>query len=152
MSKPRMITLSSLIMIGIFFASACSSANSTQSTATPKMETGAMPDFVQSAPPAVQTAYQFAFANPHALETVPCYCGCGRIGHKSNLNCYIKDIAADGTVTFDNHAAYCGICVNITDDVMRLQAQGKSPLDIRKYVDAQYSSYGPSTDTAIPTE
>jgi hypothetical protein len=65
-----------------------------------------MPDFVQQAPPNVQEAYRFAVANPDILTKMPCYCGCGGVGHTSNLDCYVKAFNADGSVAeFDNHAA-----------------------------------------------
>src|SRR5512145_2231480 len=70
-----------------------------------------LPDFLSDAPPRVREAYRFAVANPQALETIPCYCGCGAMGHKSNLMCYVNEVAADVTVKYDNHAAGCGICV-----------------------------------------
>jgi hypothetical protein len=112
----------------------------------------AFPDSLRDAPPRVREAYRFAVANPQALETIPCYCGCGAMGHKSNLMCYINEVAVDGTVKYDNHAAGCGICVDITQDVMRLMTEGRTPKAIRTYVDATYSSFGPSTDTVLPTE
>ncbi|MBZ0291301.1 MAG: PCYCGC domain-containing protein [Anaerolineae bacterium] len=109
-----------------------------------------MPDFVQSAPVRVQQAYQFAVANPDMLTHQPCYCGCGAMGHTSNLSCYIQDVDTNGVVRFDNHAAGCGICVDITQDVMRMTREGQSQPAIRQYVDATYSSFGPSTDTPLP--
>ena len=148
----RLLRLCLVVIVGTLLVSACSSAAPAQPTGRPKMAMGDMPDFVQNAPLTVQEAYQFAVTNPHALETVPCYCGCGNMGHKSNLNCYIKDTSADGKIIFDNHAAYCGVCVDITKDVKRLQQQGKSPREIRAYVDAQYSSFGPSTNTVMPVD
>ena len=111
-----------------------------------------LPDYAQSAPPRVQEAYQFAVANPDILAHQPCYCGCGAMGHTSNLSCYVQNFAEDGTVTFDNHAAGCGICVDITQDVMRLMREGRSQREIRTYVDAQYSPFGPSTDTPFPLQ
>jgi len=63
-----------------------------------------MPADVQSAPMTVQQAYQFAAANPDAMQNIPCYCGCGSMGHRSNLDCYIKSVRADGTIEFENHA------------------------------------------------
>jgi hypothetical protein len=112
-----------------------------------------LPDFLGDAPPRVREAYQFAVANPHELEKYPCYCGCGAMGHTSNLSCYISDIdEASHAVSFDNHAAGCGICVDITHDVMRLMREGRSSPEIRTYIDAQYSAFGPSTDTPFPTE
>jgi len=111
-----------------------------------------MPDFVQNAQPLVQQAYQYAVTNPDALKTVPCFCGCVNMGHTSNLDCYIKATSADGKITFDNHAAFCGICVDITNDVMRLRTQGKSAREIRGFIDTKYGSSGPSTNTVMPID
>ena len=112
-----------------------------------------MPDEVKAAPLVVQQAYQFAVANPNALKHIPCYCGCGKMGHKSNYACYVQDTASGkpvtgklvaGTPALDSHALGCSICVDITQDVMRLTKEGRSAQDIRAYVDATYSKYGPS--------
>lgn len=111
-----------------------------------------LPDFLSGAPPKVREAYLFAAANPRELEKYPCYCGCGAMGHTSNLSCYISEIDETSAISFDNHAAGCGICVDITQDVMRLMREGRSSPEIRAYVDAQYSAFGPSTDTPFPTE
>lgn len=110
-----------------------------------------VPQFVHNAPERVQTAYRYAVENPHELENYPCYCGCGAMGHTSNLSCYVRDTDAEGGITYDNHAAGCGICVDITQDVMRLRQEGKSALQIRAYVDATYSSFGPGTNTPLPS-
>jgi len=122
----RLLELSLLLLVLTVLISARSSPTSAPSTDMPKMAMADMPGFVKSAPPTVQQAYQFAVTNPHALETVPCYCGCGKMGHKSNLKCFIKDASADGKIAFDDHAANCGICVDIAQDVMRLRQQGNS--------------------------
>ena len=103
-----------------------------------------MPMDVQSAPVAVQEAYQFNVANPDIMQDIPCYCGCGDIGHTSNYDCYVSDVDASGKITFDNHALGCSICVDITQDVMRMLRDGKTPQDARAYIDATYSKYGPS--------
>ena len=103
-----------------------------------------MPMDVQSAPVAVQEAYQFASINPDIMKDIPCYCGCGDIGHTSNYSCYVSGVDDKGKIAFDNHALGCSICVDITQDVMRMLDDGKSPQDARAYVDATYSKYGPS--------
>jgi hypothetical protein len=110
-----------------------------------------LPGFMADAPAKFKQAYQFAIANPHDLETIPCYCGCGAMGHQNNLDCYIQEVALDGTITFDNHARGCGICVDITQDVMMLKGQGKLPSAIRAFIDDKYSKFGPSTDTPLPS-
>lgn len=63
-----------------------------------------LPEQVRRAPPMVQEAYRFAIANPEVLSRLPCYCGCGNIGHKSNLDCFIREFKPDGTIVFDDHA------------------------------------------------
>jgi hypothetical protein len=103
-----------------------------------------MPAEVQSAPVTVQQAYQFASANPDVMKNIPCYCGCGSVGHTSNYSCYVSSVDEKGKFAFDNHALGCSICVDITQDVMRLLKDGKSTPDIRAYVDSTYSKYGPS--------
>src|SRR5512143_786552 len=73
-----------------------------------------MPAEVKSAPTTVQQAYQFAVANSVVLKQIPCYCGCGKIGHTSNYACYVKNAAENGSITYDDHALGCSICVDIT--------------------------------------
>ncbi len=102
-----------------------------------------MPVAVKRAPKTVKEAYQFAVANPELLSQIPCYCGCGGMGHTSNYSCYMS-VRADGTRQFDGHALGCSICVDITRDMMRLLDQGQSVPEIRLYVDVVYSKYGPS--------
>lgn len=102
-----------------------------------------LPQEMQSAPTSVREAYQFAVANPEALKNVPCYCGCGGIGHTSNYSCYIKQAKSDGTVVFDKHALGCSICVDIAQMVMKLTREGKSPGQIHDQVVATFSSFGP---------
>ena len=103
-----------------------------------------MPAEVHSAPVTVQEAYQFNVANPEIMQEIPCYCGCGAIGHTSNYACYVSHVDDTGNITFDNHALGCSICVDITQDVMRMLKDGKSPQEARAYIDATYSKYGPS--------
>ena len=108
------------------------------------MPLGEMPAEVQSAPMTVQAAYQFNAANPDIMKDIPCYCGCGDIGHTSNYDCYVSSADDKGNLSFDNHALGCSICVDITKDVMRMLRDGKTPQDARAYIDATYSKYGTS--------
>ncbi len=103
-----------------------------------------LPAEVQSAPLVVQQAYQFAAANPQVMQGIPCYCGCGRIGHTSNYSCYVSGVDAQGRITFDQHALGCSLCVNITQDAMRLLKEGKTVPEIKAYVDTAYGKYGTS--------
>ncbi|HEX6304453.1 MAG TPA: PCYCGC motif-containing (lipo)protein [Anaerolineales bacterium] len=124
---------------------ACSSSSSVKHNSSMQMAAlSEMPPEVQSAPVVVQEAYQFAAANPEVLEAIPCYCGCGAMGHTSNYSCYFTGESAGDGLAFDPHALGCSICVDITQDSMRLLQQGKSMSEIRAYIDGTYASFGPS--------
>lgn len=65
-----------------------------------------LPKFIKAAPAATREAYLYAMARQDVLQYVPCYCGCGQhSGHQSNLDCFIKGRAANGTFVFDDHGA-----------------------------------------------
>ncbi len=141
--KPRKFLFPFLILIlSIPILSACSTQGGPSDQKM--MPLDKMPAEVQSAPVAVQQAYQFASANPDVMKGIPCYCGCGQIGHTSNYSCYIQNSDAHGNLTFDNHALGCSLCVTITQDAMRLLKEGKTVPQIKAYVDATYSKYGSS--------
>lgn len=144
----RRATILFLLVLGAFVLASCANQPLPYTLASDSV----LPQFLDGASDRVREAYRFAVANPHELEKYPCYCGCGKMGHTSNRSCYIKDIDAAGNITFDEHASGCGICADITQDVMRLMREGKTSREIRAYIDGQYSSYGPSTDTPLPTE
>ena len=38
------------------------------------------------------------------LKYIPCYCGCERVGHRSNHDCYVKGVTPDGRPKWDDHA------------------------------------------------
>jgi len=138
----KLLFLSIIVVLLSTTISACSTQK--QANDLQMMSMGQMPADVQSAPVTVQAAYQFAAANPDIMKNIPCYCGCGNVGHTSNYSCYVSQVDDKGKFTFDDHALGCSICVDITQDVMRLLKDGKSPQDARAYVDATYSKYGSS--------
>lgn len=131
------------IILSIFAAtgSACSSSKEADLHMMPLDQ---MPTEVQMAPVVVQRAYQFASANPEIMKDIPCYCGCGNVGHTSNYSCYVPQVDEKGNITFEHHALGCSICVDITQDVMRLLREGKSPQEAGAYINVTYSKYGPS--------
>lgn len=109
-----------------------------------------LPDRVKHASHRVVQAYEYAVTHPEEVEKYPCYCGCGPMGHTSNLSCYASGFTDDGTPIWDYHATGCGICVDITLDVQRLKNEGWSSPDVRRYIDSQYGRFGPGTDTPLP--
>jgi len=141
-SKTRKLIFLSIIVVLITTAiSACSTSKSSD-VHLYMMPMDQMPAEVQSAPVAVQEAYQFASINPEVMKDIPCYCGCGNIGHTSNYDCYVSDVDTQGNIQFDNHALGCSICVDITKDVMRMLQDRKTPAEARTYVDATYAKFG----------
>jgi hypothetical protein len=133
-----------ILIIGVIALASLPACSAQQTTDLHMMPMDQMPAEVQSAPVTVQTAYQFAAANPEVIQNIPCYCGCGGIGHTSNYSCYVSSVDDKGKITFDNHALGCSICVDITQDVMRMLREGKSLQEARVYIDATYSKYGQS--------
>lgn len=145
-SSPRLLLLLLILMVVLSGSlSACSgtgASNDEHDLAMASLDD--MPAEVKSAPVAVRQAYQFNVANPDVMTQLPCYCGCGAMGHTSNYSCYVSSVDANGTVNYDTHALGCSICVDITQDAMRLIGQGKTVAEIKAYVDQTYSQYGPS--------
>ena len=133
-----------VLLIGLITLTSLSACSSQQSADLSMMSINQMPVEVQSAPLTVQAAYSFSAANPDIMQDIPCYCGCGDIGHTSNYDCYVSSVDEQGKITFDNHALGCSICVDITQDVMRMVRDGKSQADARAYIDETYSRYGTS--------
>lgn len=146
---PRMFRCFSLLFLGLLFVvsgflTACGAQSSGVNQGLAMASMDGMPSDVKNAPLTVQQAYQFNIANPDVMKQIPCYCGCGAMGHTSNYSCYVSSVEADGKVNFDTHALGCSICVDITQDTMRLLKQGKTIPEIKAYVDQTYVQYGPS--------
>jgi hypothetical protein len=133
-----------LVLLASLLTGCSGSQSSASKHSFPMASMEGMPAEVKQAPVSVQQSYQFAVANQEILEQIPCYCGCGAMGHQSNYACYVSDRNADGSVVYDSHALGCSICVDITLDTMRLLDQGKNVAEIKAYVDQTYAQFGPS--------
>lgn len=144
MKRPAQLTLVFVLLISLL-SSGLTGCTSSQQHEVAMAPMDGMPEMVHDAPVRVQEAYQFAVANPEMLQQIPCYCGCGAMGHTSNYSCYVAETGADGVIIYDEHALACGICVDISQDVMRLLAQGKSVEEIFVEVDYTYARFGPPT-------
>jgi hypothetical protein len=140
----KVISILIFLPLIISFLTSCSTSSASGEADLSMTPLDSMPGKVKSAPLIVQQAYQFAFANPEIMQQIPCYCGCGAVGHTSNYACYVSDMDRNGTVIYDAHALGCSICVDITQDTMRMLEQGKSTSEIKSFIDQTYSQYGPS--------
>ncbi len=111
-----------------------------------------LPTFLDKLDPQLKDIYTVAGNNAELLSWIPCYCGCGEnAGHKSNKNCFIKEIKQNGEVVWDSHATTCVNCLEIAVKSASMQQNGKSPLEIRNYIDNTYKEgYAKPTPTPMP--
>ena len=136
-SAPWLAVIFSLILLA-------SCAPGESSSSLEMLSADALPGQIRTAPAVVVDAYRFAVANPDILKQVPCYCGCDSVGHQSNYACYVSEVDSSGAPVYDQHALGCSICVDITQDVMRMHQEGKTLDEIRTAIDETYALYGPS--------
>lgn len=141
--KIQRLTLLTVILAVVLLSAACQ-PDEHGSSGPDAADMQAMPQEIQDAPASVRQAYLFNVAHPDLMKQIPCYCGCGTMGHTSNYACYVQDVDANSAVTYDTHALGCSICVDITQDAKRLFEQGKDAAQIKAYIDQTYSQYGPS--------
>ncbi|NHN33659.1 hypothetical protein G9U52_27965 [Paenibacillus sp. S3N08] len=112
-----------------------------------------LPKFLKNQPEQTQQIYQIAGLSMDKLQWIPCYCGCGdEVGHKSNKNCFIKEVKSDGSVVWDDHGTRCGVCMQIALTTAQLSKDGKAIKEIRNIIDTQYNKgYAKPTDTPMPS-
>ncbi len=111
----------------------------------------ARPDYVRGADARVQEAYRFALERPDVIRWMPCFCGCASMGHTSNLDCFLRARMSVGAVAFEEHAAYCDVCVQTALLAKQRIGEGRSLGAIRAEVDATFGGNGvPGTPTDLP--
>jgi hypothetical protein len=103
---------------------------------------------VHTAPAKGIREYNANILHGKEIAYLPCYCGCGSVGHKSNFNCFFKKFE-DGSLYTDLHGENCETCLEITRSYLKQKAAGKSLPEIRDNVEKQYSGSKP-TDTPKP--
>jgi hypothetical protein len=63
-----------------------------------------LPDYVVNSSKMVKETYTMASNYPEVVGQVPCFCGCEADGHKSNLDCFVKQMGPNNTVEeWDQH-------------------------------------------------
>lgn len=100
------ILVCSVFFLGAAFLSCPAYGTTKAAPALPMAAVGDLPDWVRESKPDIIEAYRFAAANPEILKKIPCYCGCVAAGHKSNYDCYVKEVRPDGSIVFDRHGSY----------------------------------------------
>ena len=99
----------------------------------------------------VRAIYRFAAEHPEVLHYIPCFCGCQRLGHKSNEDCFVTSRAKNGDVTaWNDHGMMCPMCLSIGARAMQLY-NAKVPLTrIRADIVKTYDHTGDATPTPEP--
>jgi hypothetical protein len=100
----------------------------------------------------VRTVYAFAAHHSDVLRYVPCFCGCERMGHRTNDDCFVARRSASGQVLqWQPHGVICEICLDVAHEAMQLHHTGASVDQIRAAIDREWSSRGTShTNTPLP--
>lgn len=62
------------------------------------------PEWLAQFDPEVKSLYAFQIVNGPLMRYMPCFCGCGGDGHRSNRDCYVNAVNSDGSVVFDSMA------------------------------------------------
>lgn len=104
------------------------------------------------APQDLRGVYAYAARNKELLQQIPCYCGCVREGHRSNLNCFVSAFRPDGTPVWTDHSFSCPMCVHIARETMLMSSQGMSVERVRQEIDNRYRALGDPTNTPAPSQ
>ena len=101
------IAMLTILLAGVVVAACGTAAPARQDAADPRLNlapASALPAELRQLPAGVQEAYRFALANREALSKIPCYCGCGSVGHMDNWMCYLRPEGTSDQPVFDYHA------------------------------------------------
>ncbi|MDR7075086.1 hypothetical protein J2Y03_000074 [Neobacillus niacini] len=111
----------------------------------------ALPDYVLNTSEKIEETYTMAATYPEVLASVPCFCGCGMIGHESNLDCFVGQFGDENAVTeWSDHGVSCDVCVDIAQDAVEMHQDGKSLKKINDLIIKKYEDYGEATQTPEP--
>lgn len=110
-----------------------------------------LPTFLNEYSENIQIIYQAAGKSMELLQWIPCYCGCGdHAGHRSSLNCFVKQVNQNGSVVWDDHGTRCNVCLEIAAEAIKMKQDGKTVKEIRQYIDEKYKEgYANPTDTPM---
>lgn len=159
--KKRLIVIAAMLAVTVSLT-ACGKKEASNEPHTHRTASGDLQETTSSLknPPAflnnqvkqIGLVYQLAAQNTDLLQWIPCYCGCGEsAGHRSNLNCFIKEVKTDGSVVWDDHGTRCGTCMEIAVISAKLKQEGKSAKEIRAMIEQTYKQgYAKPTNTPMP--
>lgn len=146
-SAVRMLFLIAAVTIfTVFILTACGKAsnNGTHMHGSETFETTESfdqpPAFLADYSNLTRTLYAEVGSVKDILKQINCYCGCMEEEdkmHDSLYRCYIAE-EKDGKVTWTDHSAGCGICLEEVQDIVKLHKEGKSVDQIRQAIDDKF--------------
>jgi hypothetical protein len=100
------------------------------------------PAYPMARPPeVVKAAYKFAAEHPEVMSYVPCFCGCERMGHRGNEDCFVKARDVNGDVVqWEDHGMECAVCLDVATRSLQMYTSGASVTDIRAAIEKQYKT------------
>jgi hypothetical protein len=79
--------------------------------------------------------YRFAAEHPRPYREVPCFCGCdATLEHRFLLDCFVRP---DGA--WEAHAAGCAVCIQESEIVRLMLAEGATVDQIRTEIVGRYT-------------
>jgi hypothetical protein len=100
----------------------------------------------------VRQVYAFAAHHGDVLKYIPCFCGCERLGHQGNDECFVQRRGTGGKVeAWEPHGVICEVCLDVARESMQLHNSGASTQTIRAYIDKKWAATpGSHTNTPMP--
>ena len=107
--------------------------------APPGAQDGPFPGWVYTMPRS-GPAYSAAYPRLDLMDTLPCFCGCGRYeaAHASLKYCFVQP---NGEI--EPHAAFCETCQDEALDAARLDDEGVPWSEIHARIVAEYADREP---------
>lgn len=89
-------------------------------------------------PGQVATHYRFAAAHRNVYRQVPCFCGCdATLEHRFLLDCFVRPGGG-----WEAHAAGCAVCIQESEIIRLMLAEGAGVDQIRTEVIGRYTMDG----------
>lgn len=109
-----------------------------------------MPEFLTKYTDNTQATYALVGQVKEELKMLNCYCGCMdyESAHDSLYRCFIAS-EETGEVTWTDHGAQCGICLEELRDTVELTSEGKSIEEIQTFIDDKYAPEGAPTSSEV---
>ena len=143
--------ITSLLFLCIVIAIIAAGCSSKKEDLTFDKKHQPLPDYVLNSSDKIQETYVMAATYPEVIAEVPCYCGCGIEGHKSNLDCFVDQIGTR------KRCENMGFSRNILRHLCRYRPGGgrnaswrKSSKKIYQLITGNYNDLGDPTPTPEP--